>query len=442
MLLFFFTTLGIKAQVEIYGTAKNYKDSVFYITEPGGFYNLTRVWRDNKVKVAIDKDGHFKVTIPEDAIDAWYVKTGKNPMQLFDLVKGQKLELIADFSKEYPLTAVGKNAADFNYSSFIREQVRQSGYQQKVNSKNIDSILAYRKAFSNFKMQQQAEYKRANKMSDVYFRWLNSKYTYEPYDRTVVENIKQDSLDESTLSKIMEKGIHDEYAAMNTIEYNDLINFYIGAHIKKNNGKPITLSDRFTFVADGALLSGSTKDVYLSRFLAMIVRTPDSVYNPLFSKYDKIVHNKQLKQLVIGRRNEYTNPVRSDDSNVASLSEIFRKYKGKVIYIDFWASWCIPCRGEMPMAAELKKKLTGKDVVFLYFGYDDKEKAWLKAREQLNVEGEHYLLNEKLVKEAEVLFEIKSIPHYAIIDKNGDMINKNAGRPADVYTQLLTLLQK
>jgi thiol-disulfide isomerase/thioredoxin len=148
-----------------------------------------------------------------------------------------------------------------------------------------------------------------------------------------------------------------------------------------------------------------------------------------------------LKQSVISRRNDYTNPIQSNN-NAASLSEIFRKYKGKVIYVDFWASWCIPCRAEMPNAEVLKKKLTGKDIVFLYFGYDDKEKAWLKAREQLSVEGEHYLLNEKLLNEANALFGIKSIPHYAIIDKNGDIVNKNADRPADVYTQLLTLSQK
>ena len=441
ILSLFFTTLSVNAQVKIFGTAKNYKDTVFYINERGGFYNLTRVWRDNKVKVIIGKDGHFKATVPEDAIDAWYIKSGKNSMQLFDLVKGQKLELLADFSNEYPLQAIGKNAGDFNYSSFIREKIQQSGYQQKVNSKNIDSVLALRKAFSNFKMQQLADYRRAHKMSDVYYRWLSSKYTYEPFDRTVVENIKNDSLDEPALAKIMEKGINDEYAALHTVEYNDLINFFTGFHLRKNYGKNITLSDRFTFVADGNLLNGSTRDVYLSRLLALVVRMPDSIYAPLFSKYDKIVHNKKLKQSVISRRNDYTNPIQSNN-NAASLSEIFRKYKGKVIYVDFWASWCIPCRAEMPNAEVLKKKLTGKDIVFLYFGYDDKEKAWLKAREQLSVEGEHYLLNEKLLNETNALFGIKSIPHYAIIDKNGDIVNKNADRPADVYTQLLTLSQK
>jgi hypothetical protein len=96
----------------------------------------------------------------------------------------------------------------------------------------------------------------------------------------------------------------------------------------------------------------------------------------------------------------------------------------------------------MPNAAELKNKLKGKDIVFLYFAYKDKEKAWLKAREQMNVEGEHYLLNETMTKEAEALFGVNSIPHYAIIDKNGSIVNKRADRPDNVYNQLLILLQK
>ena len=96
----------------------------------------------------------------------------------------------------------------------------------------------------------------------------------------------------------------------------------------------------------------------------------------------------------------------------------------------------------MPNAAELKEKLKGKDIVFLYFGYKDKEKAWLKAREQLGVEGEHYLLNETMIIEAEALFGINGIPHYAIIDKAGSIVNKRAERPGVVYTQLLTLSRK
>ena len=66
------TTLIINAQVEISGTLKNYNDSIFYINETGGFYNFTRVWRDNRVKVTVDKNQNFEVIIPEESIGTWY----------------------------------------------------------------------------------------------------------------------------------------------------------------------------------------------------------------------------------------------------------------------------------------------------------------------------------------------------------------------------------
>lgn len=448
-LLLLSVSAGVHAQVDVYGSAKNCKDNVFYIKETGGFHNFTRAWLDKMVKVVIDKNGRFKVSVPEYAIGTWYITTGNDDVQVFDLIRGEKLELMADFSKEFPLKAIGKYKPDFNYSSFINEQVRQyykkENYLEKIRLKNIDSVLTYRKAFSKFKMKLLKEYKSTHAMSDGYYRWLSSKYAYEPFERTLVENINRDSVDEYTVSKIMERGMNDEYAALHTTEYNDLIDFYVNFYINKNKKGELTLNDRFAFVADGNLLNGSTRDVYLSRFLAWMIKAPDSVYNPLFSRYDKIVHNEKMKQSIISQRNDYSNQATSATGNVynsaGSLDEIFRKYKGKVIYVDFWASWCAPCRAEMPNATILKKNLKGKDIVFLYFGYNDKEKAWLKAREQLSVEGEHYLLDETMKKEADALFGINGIPHYAIINKNGSIVNKRADRPGDVYNQLLTLLE-
>lgn len=444
------TILNINAQVKIYGTVKNYSDSILYICETGGFHNFTRVWRDNRVKVMLDKNRNFKVTVPEASIGTWYIKTEKGN-HLFDLVKGKKIKLIADFSQQNPIYAIGENADEFNYFANLQDSISKyysvRDYSEKIRNKNIDSVLFYRKELAFYKVNLLNKYKRSHKMSDEYYNWLRSKYSYEPYERTLVENIKnRDSLDEAAISKIIEKGINDEYAALNTTEYNDLIDFYVASKLNKI-GRKLTLNERFNYLADSNILTGSTKEVYLSRFMAWVIRTPDSIYSPLFKRYDKIVYNQKMKQNVISRRNDYVNPTASpsifvDNSRVNSITDIFKKYKGKIIYLDFWASWCIPCRAEMPNAAILKENLKGKNIVFLYFGYNDKEKAWTKARNQFEIAGEHYLLNEKMIKEADELFGISGIPHYAIIDKDGKIISKRADRPNDIYQELLSIVNK
>lgn len=443
-------TLSGNAQVEVTGTVKNYKDSVFYIIESAGFNIFTRVLRDNRTKVLVNKDNTFKATIPEESIGSWYIKT-ENGNQIFDLVKGESQKVIADFSQPNPLYAIGKNAGGLNFLTLLYDTILKyySGrnFLEKIKGKNIDTSFFYRKKFASYKINLLDKYRSNHEMSDTYYNWLHSQYSYEPYERILVENItNRDSLDDATISKLMEKGINDEYAALNTSEYNDLVDFYVASILNKKS-KKLTLSERFNYVADSKILSGSTKDVYLSRFMAWLIKIPDSIYHPLFKKYDQIVHNKEMKQLVTNRRNEYEDPNTTSSTNVTnvqntSLTEIFKKYKGKVIYADFWASWCVPCRAEMPDAATLKDKLKGKNIVFLYLGYNDKEKAWLKAREQIGIQGEHYLLNDKMIKEANDLFGINSIPHYAIIDKDGKIISKRADRPRDASKELLHLVSK
>lgn len=179
--------------------------------------------------------------------------------------------------------------------------------------------------------------------------------------------------------------------------------------------------------------------------MSSFFKDADSIYTPVFEQYNKAVKNKMLKHFIIDNLREYFKPISPADENIPpinSLNEIFSKYKGKVIYIDFWASWCAPCRSEMPNAALLKNKLSGLGVVFIYIGYNDKESPWLKARQQLEIQGEHYLLNDKMIKEADALFGINGIPHYAIIDKDGRIVNKRADRPSEVCTELLKLLKK
>lgn len=449
--IIFLFAVNIHAQVNISGIVKNYADSVFYIMETGGFHNFTRVWRDNRVAVKIDEQNKFKAVIPEKAIGTWYLKTATGN-QVFDLVKGQKLELIADFSQPDPLRAIGKNADDFNYSSWSKtifnNYTAANKLSEKLKQSNIDSVLYYRSLLSAHKQETLNNYNALHKLSDNYYNWLASKYVYEQYERTLVENIKKrDSLDDATISKLIQKGITDEYAALNTPEYNDLVDFYITDLFNRQHNSNGTLPERFAFASDNSALTGSTKDVYLSRFMAWLIKTPDSVYAPLFKAYDQIVQNKTMKQDVINRRNDYINPPKLasstiDTNRASSITGILKKYNGKIVYIDFWASWCIPCRAEMPNAAALKQKLKGKDIVFVYFGYNDKEPAWLKARSQLEIEGEHYLLDEKMVKEAEELFGINGIPHYAIVNRSGKIISRRADRPSGVYKQLIDALGK
>ncbi len=113
-----------------------------------------------------------------------------------------------------------------------------------------------------------------------------------------------------------------------------------------------------------------------------------------------------------------------------SFQGILDKHKGEVIYLDFWASWCGPCKREMPYSLKMQEHFKGKKVAFIYMSGDRDPNAWKRTAESLKITGEHYLLNKKVYLERNQVVEVKYIPRYMIYDKNGKLITDNAPRPS------------
>ena len=114
----------------------------------------------------------------------------------------------------------------------------------------------------------------------------------------------------------------------------------------------------------------------------------------------------------------------------ASYQGIINKYKGKVIYLDFWASWCGPCKREMPYSLKMQEHFKGKDGVFVYMSSDRNPEAWKSAIKRLKITGEHYLLNRKVHAERNKVVQVRYIPRYMIYDKKGKLVTNNAPRPS------------
>lgn len=117
--------------------------------------------------------------------------------------------------------------------------------------------------------------------------------------------------------------------------------------------------------------------------------------------------------------------LKSPEDEEFSLSDL----KGSVVYLDFWASWCAPCRAEMPHSKKLKEKFKGKDVKFLYVSIDEDEEAWVKAIEKLEIEGVH-VLAKGFKHDVPVSYNVNAIPAYFIIGKDGKIFEGRPARPS------------
>ncbi len=115
-----------------------------------------------------------------------------------------------------------------------------------------------------------------------------------------------------------------------------------------------------------------------------------------------------------------------------SWSKMLEKHKGKVVYVDFWASWCAPCRSEMPASQTLQKQFAGKEVVFVYVSLDENSVDWKKASGLEGIDkGESYIITHPEKFEPAKEYKINSIPRYFLIDKSGKIVNEAAPRPSD-----------
>lgn len=125
------------------------------------------------------------------------------------------------------------------------------------------------------------------------------------------------------------------------------------------------------------------------------------------------------------------------NGKMVSLSD----FKGKVVLVDVWATWCAPCRGEIPYLKRLEKEMKGKGVVFIGVSLDvekDKEK-WKDMLKKEGLEGVQLFAGGFKSKIA-ADYKIQGIPRFMVFDKAGNIVAFNAPRPSD--PKLKDLLEK
>jgi len=119
------------------------------------------------------------------------------------------------------------------------------------------------------------------------------------------------------------------------------------------------------------------------------------------------------------------------DSHVTGadiLPKIIAPHKGRAILIDFWATWCGPCRKSMQALVPLKKSLSSKDIVYVYLtGPSSPENVWKSTLSKMT--GVHYRLTEAQWKYLCASYGVTGIPAYLIISHDGKLQARYIGFP-------------
>ncbi|MBP3343835.1 MAG: TlpA family protein disulfide reductase [Bacteroidales bacterium] len=108
-------------------------------------------------------------------------------------------------------------------------------------------------------------------------------------------------------------------------------------------------------------------------------------------------------------------------------------FAGKYVYIDVWATWCGPCRKEVPYLAELEHKFNGEGIYFVGLSCDNSREAWEKAVRAGEVKGIQLYLEPGNTFMDD--YSITGIPRFILLDKEGKILSAKATAPSDPKTE-------
>ena len=142
---------------------------------------------------------------------------------------------------------------------------------------------------------------------------------------------------------------------------------------------------------------------------------------------DRETREETMKNEILGK--PFTDLEEADvDGKMHKLSEYVGK--GRWVLVDFWASWCGPCRAEMPNVVENYKKYHDKGFDIVGLSFDNKKEAWVKAISDLQMPWTHLSDLKGWQTKASEVYGIRSIPASLLINPEGIIVARDLRGPA------------
>ena len=179
----------------------------------------------------------------------------------------------------------------------------------------------------------------------------------------------------------------------------------------------------------------------------LVKKTKETIANVYVSRYN--YHNdfdKGLEQLQLATERYDLNPCHAEefakhrstipgqpfpDGIILKDTEDnivdFATFRGKYVYVDMWASWCVPCLREVPALQQLEKSLKNKKVEFVSISIDASEDSWKKKLKEKDMHGNQFWNPDGTLGKA---LNVKGIPFFAIYDPDGNLYMHGAPRPS------------
>ncbi len=163
---------------------------------------------------------------------------------------------------------------------------------------------------------------------------------------------------------------------------------------------------------DPAALNFAHKEIKLASALNSVLATND--------KYVAFEHQDLANAASLRPSTDVANMTDGEKM----LRKIIEPYKGRVIYLDVWGTWCGPCKQKLKESWKVKEALKDYDIVYLYLCNGSSDESWKNVIKEYNLAGPncvHYNLPKEQQSAIERYLNVHSFPTYKIIDKQGNI---------------------
>jgi len=163
-----------------------------------------------------------------------------------------------------------------------------------------------------------------------------------------------------------------------------------------------------------------------------VILKSDIKNNNLFISYINKSYKKAHADLVRLAKGTQSPAFFNYENNAGGTSSL-ADFKGKFVYIDIWATWCAPCKREIPYLKKLEEKFHGKNIEFVSVSVDKKSayKTWKNMIKEKEMGGVQLIADKDFASDFIKEFGVTAIPRFVLLDTEGNIIDADAPRPSN-----------
>ncbi len=400
----------------------------------------------------IKKDGSFKKEL--DIPEGEYVFMLSDPYKAIPIyiTKGSKISFSYDESDvKNTIKYKGDNVA-INAYLFKKRQIywdlESSPIRRELNVKADE--LGYKKYYVDQREKATAllmqtknlpSWLVANEKESIYYSYMKSLISCEFFFRFYGN--KDFNPSENFLKEIKEFNFNDVNHFSFSKDYRALVYDYYSEKAKNDAYRQKTNEDQECIKVFSNISNEKIKNtllVYLARDKYFSYgKKEESFYRDIV----KVITDTDSKKAVQGILSELTkknkriakgapSPKFIDYDNFLGGKTSLDDFKGKYVYIDLWATWCMPCIKEIPSLKELEKEYKDKNIEFVSISVDNKNdyEKWKKLVKQKKLGGVQLFADENLESSFTKAYGVVGIPRFIFIDAKGNIIDADAPRPS------------